>query len=94
MERRRLGLDLREALEQQLKIQLLPKDAADERSAILEVRAGTGGDEAAHRGDRRSASDPDGESLRNVHDAFYLGAERSFAKMRLISRGGISEPSA
>jgi peptide chain release factor 1 len=36
-----------DALEQQLKIQLLPKDAADERSAILEVRAGTGGDEAA-----------------------------------------------
>jgi peptide chain release factor 1 len=37
----------REELEQQLRIQLLPKDAADERSAILEVRAGTGGDEAA-----------------------------------------------
>jgi len=37
----------REELEQRLKIQLLPKDAADERSAILEVRAGTGGDEAA-----------------------------------------------
>ncbi len=36
-----------EALEQELKIRLLPKDAADERSAILEVRAGTGGDEAA-----------------------------------------------
>ncbi|MFA5951650.1 MAG: peptide chain release factor 1 [Hyphomicrobium sp.] len=34
-------------LEQRLKIQLLPKDAADEKSAILEVRAGTGGDEAA-----------------------------------------------
>ena len=34
-------------LEQQLKIQLLPKDAADERNVILEVRAGTGGDEAA-----------------------------------------------
>ena len=31
----------------QLKIQLLPKDDADEKSAILEVRAGTGGDEAA-----------------------------------------------
>ncbi|HRD75239.1 MAG TPA: peptide chain release factor 1 [Hyphomicrobiaceae bacterium] len=30
-----------------LKVQLLPKDAADERSIILEVRAGTGGDEAA-----------------------------------------------
>ena len=34
-------------LEQQLKLLLLPKDAADEKSAILEVRAGTGGDEAA-----------------------------------------------
>ncbi len=34
-------------LEHQLKIQLLPKDAADDGSAILEVRAGTGGDEAA-----------------------------------------------
>lgn len=30
-----------------LKIQLLPKDDADDRSVILEVRAGTGGDEAA-----------------------------------------------
>jgi len=30
-----------------LRMLLLPKDAADEKSAILEVRAGTGGDEAA-----------------------------------------------
>jgi peptide chain release factor 1 len=28
-------------------IALLPKDADDERNAILEVRPGTGGDEAA-----------------------------------------------
>ena len=34
-------------LEQKLRLALLPKDAADEKSAILEVRAGTGGDEAA-----------------------------------------------
>ena len=34
-------------LAQRLKIQLLPKDSADEGGAILEVRAGTGGDEAA-----------------------------------------------
>ena len=34
-------------LERQLKVQLLPKDAADEKSAILELRAGTGGEEAA-----------------------------------------------
>jgi len=36
-----------EKLEHELKIGLLPKDAADERNVILEVRAGTGGDEAA-----------------------------------------------
>lgn len=34
-------------LEEQIKISLLPKDAADEKNAILEVRAGTGGEEAA-----------------------------------------------
>lgn len=34
-------------LERALQIKLLPKDAADDRSAILEVRAGTGGDEAS-----------------------------------------------
>jgi peptide chain release factor 1 len=33
--------------ERALKLQLLPKDAADAGSVILEVRAGTGGDEAA-----------------------------------------------
>jgi peptide chain release factor 1 len=36
-----------ETLEHHVKIMLLPKDAADERGVILEVRAGTGGDEAA-----------------------------------------------
>jgi peptide chain release factor 1 len=34
-------------LEQELKLALLPKDAMDERNVILEIRAGTGGDEAA-----------------------------------------------
>ena len=34
-------------LEQDIRILLLPRDAADERNVILEVRAGTGGDEAA-----------------------------------------------
>lgn len=33
--------------EQSIRLKLLPKDEADERNAILEVRAGTGGDEAA-----------------------------------------------
>ncbi len=35
------------AAERALALNLLPKDAADERAAMLEVRAGTGGDEAA-----------------------------------------------
>ncbi len=36
-----------EELERAISLALLPKDAADEGGAILEVRAGTGGDEAA-----------------------------------------------
>lgn len=35
-----------EQLEHEVKIKLLPKDEASEKNAILEVRAGTGGDEA------------------------------------------------
>ncbi len=34
-------------LERQLRLALVPKDAMDERNVILEIRAGTGGDEAA-----------------------------------------------
>ena len=33
--------------ERELALKLLPRDSADERAAMLEVRAGTGGDEAA-----------------------------------------------
>ncbi|MDE7210200.1 MAG: peptide chain release factor 1 [Lachnospiraceae bacterium] len=36
-----------EALEQRLKILLLPKDPNDEKNVIVEIRAGAGGDEAA-----------------------------------------------
>lgn len=36
-----------ENLEKQLKLLLLPKDPNDEKNIILEIRAGTGGDEAA-----------------------------------------------
>lgn len=34
-------------LERDIRVELLPKDEADEKNAILEIRAGTGGDEAA-----------------------------------------------
>ncbi len=37
----------KEAIERELKLLLLPKDPNDEKSVILEIRAGTGGDEAA-----------------------------------------------
>jgi len=42
--------EIREKLpeaERELALRLLPRDAADERAAMLEIRAGTGGDEAA-----------------------------------------------
>jgi len=45
-ELRALGGQLPE-LERRVKLALLPKDADDARNAILEVRAGTGGEEAA-----------------------------------------------
>src|SRR5580692_8210480 len=35
------------ALEEEIKILLLPKDPNDEKNVILEIRAGTGGDEAS-----------------------------------------------
>src|SRR6266498_3494124 len=37
----------REAVETELKFMLLPKDPNDEKNVILEIRAGTGGDEAS-----------------------------------------------
>jgi peptide chain release factor 1 len=37
----------RAALERDIRLALIPKDALDERNVILEIRAGTGGDEAA-----------------------------------------------
>ncbi|WP_372072322.1 peptide chain release factor 1 [Tistrella mobilis] len=36
-----------QALDRSVRVMLLPRDEADDRSAILEIRAGTGGEEAA-----------------------------------------------
>ena len=47
-ETERPELEARRAdLEQTIRVALLPKDAMDERSVMLEIRAGTGGDEAS-----------------------------------------------
>src|SRR5262249_1159784 len=37
----------RAALEHEIQLALIPKDAMDEKNVILEIRAGTGGDEAS-----------------------------------------------
>ena len=37
----------RDQLEQEIRVHLIPKDAMDDRNVILEIRAGTGGDEAS-----------------------------------------------
>ena len=39
--------EARDALTERLKVLLLPKDPLDDRNILLEIRAGTGGDEAA-----------------------------------------------
>ena len=43
-----------EKLESEIMVQLLPKDKDDARNSFLELRAGAGGDEAAHRQQRRT----------------------------------------
>ncbi|MEO7961079.1 MAG: peptide chain release factor 1 [Ginsengibacter sp.] len=40
-------LDSKEVLEKQIRNMLIPKDPQDEKNCIIEVRAGTGGDEAS-----------------------------------------------
>src|SRR5262249_49012346 len=46
-EERRALEGKREQMIEELRVSLLPKDAMDERNVILEIRAGTGGDEAS-----------------------------------------------
>jgi len=41
------NLQKQEALENEIQILLIPKDSRDEKNAIMEIRAGTGGEEAA-----------------------------------------------
>ena len=46
-EEERQLIERRDAVERELKLLLLPKDPNDDKSVIVEIRAGTGGDEAA-----------------------------------------------
>ena len=73
----------RDAVEHKIKVLLIPKDVADEKNTLVEIRAGTGGDEAALFA---------GDLLR-----MYLRyAERRRWKIEIMSRsegaaGGIKE---
>src|SRR5215467_13750089 len=40
-------IERRTGLEQKIRVALLPKDEMDDRNVVLEIRAGTGGDEAS-----------------------------------------------
>lgn len=72
-----------DALGEELKLQMLPKDPNDERTVMLEVRAGTGGDEA-------------GLFAAEVFRMYLRYCERRRWKVELLSRsesgvGGIKE---
>src|SRR3989338_4214637 len=69
--------------EQQIKILLLPKDADDEKNVILEVRAGTGGEEASLFG---------GDLLR-MYQRFsaLMGWKIELMNLNETDRGGVKE---
>ena len=40
-------LNKKEEMDEKIKVLLIPKDPADSKNAVMEIRAGTGGDEAS-----------------------------------------------
>jgi len=41
------NLPLKDVMDEEIKVLLIPKDPADEKNSVMEIRAGTGGDEAS-----------------------------------------------
>jgi peptide chain release factor 1 len=83
---RRALLDKREQMIEELRLALLPKDAMDERNVIVEIRAGTGGDEASlFAGD-----------LFRMYERFAARQGRTAASpaARGGAKGGLAESSA
>lgn len=88
-------------LEQNLRLALLPRDAADDRPAIIEIRPGTGGDEAAlfagdllrmyqrfaeHQGWKFDILELSESDLGGVKEAMArISAEGAFARMKYES---------
>ncbi|MCD4750885.1 MAG: peptide chain release factor 1 [Thermoanaerobaculales bacterium] len=91
----------REKLEQELKVLLLPEDPDDRRGVILEIRAGTGGDEAALfagellrmygryaelRGWKMSVTDASDTGLGGVKEAVaMIEGDRVFSRLKFES---------
>ncbi|MCA9751379.1 MAG: PCRF domain-containing protein, partial [Gemmatimonadetes bacterium] len=87
-----------ESLEEKLKVLSLPKDPDDSRNAIVEIRAGTGGDEAAlfaaevyrmysryadHKGWRTEVLEANETEIGGVKEiVFSLQGEGAFGRMR------------
>ena len=63
-------------LEIELQKLLLPKDADDDKNIFIEVRAGTGGDEAALFAARRNKNTVDMHDFEDAKDKIYMGPER------------------
>jgi peptide chain release factor 1 len=83
----KIGLEkLVPQLERQVQLALLPKDEADAKNVILEVRAGTGGDEAALFG----------MDLFRMYQRFaeHMGWKFEVMSMSETGLGGIKEASA
>ena len=87
--------------EEQLKVLLLPKDPNDEKNVILEIRAGTGGDEATlfaaeilrmyaryaeRQGWKMEIMDASDTGVGGIKDAFaMIEGERVYSKLRFES---------
>jgi peptide chain release factor 1 len=72
-----------EELEEQIKLKLIPKDPDDSKNVIVEIRAGTGGDEAAiFAGDLF-------EMYRKYADA--MGWKQSIMTLSESEKGGVKE---
>lgn len=89
------------AAEEELKVLLLPKDPNDEKNVILEIRAGTGGDEATlfaaeilrmyaryaeRQGWKMEIMDASDTGVGGIKDAFaMIEGERVYSKLRFES---------
>lgn len=79
-----------EVMEEKVKLMLLPKDPEDQKDVVMEIRAGTGGDEAAiFAGDLYRMYSKYFESKGWTHDIFYIneGTSGGYNKVEMEVHG-------